>query len=95
MPALGSVLPIGPAFHLAMLGVAVPASATALLSGRSHYHARWPLVAGFMGLLLLATGVLGFGETSLETPLTVVGATLLAAAHVGNLGLRRRTRPWP
>ncbi|GAA3277457.1 hypothetical protein GCM10020258_59080 [Sphingomonas yabuuchiae] len=46
---------------------------------------------GAAGLIVLAIGVLSFGDTPLETPLTVAGAIVLAIAHVGNLKLGRAT----
>jgi hypothetical protein len=90
LPALSSLLPVGETFHLWMLGIAVPASGLALVTGHARHSAWWPMLLGFTGLLLLAVGVLLFGETRLETPLTVFGATLLAIAHVWNMRLRRR-----
>jgi len=91
LPALSSFLPVGESFHLWMLGIAVPASGLALVSGHAKHSAWWPLLLGVTGLSLLAVGVLMFGETGLETPLTVFGAILLALAHIWNMRLRRKT----
>jgi hypothetical protein len=89
LPALGSILPVGPTFHLAMLAFAVPASGLALTSGQAQHGVVWPLLAGLFGLFFLMLGVLAFAGTWLETALTVLGAILLAVAHVANLRLRR------
>lgn len=91
LPAIASILPIDSSFHLLMLAIAVPASGAALVTGRSRHGAWWPLLLGGAGLSLLAVGVLRFGDTALETPLTVTGAIVLAVAHLSNMRLRRAT----
>ncbi|MDT7530058.1 MULTISPECIES: MerC domain-containing protein [Sphingomonadaceae] len=91
LPALSSVIPVSRTFHLVMLAIAVPTSSLALLSGRTRHGAWWPVMLGAAGLIVLAIGVLSFGDTPLETPLTVAGAIVLAIAHVGNLKLARAT----
>lgn len=89
LPVLSSALAIPESFHLWVLAFAIPASGTALVSGRAQHGAQGPLLAGMAGLALLALGVLAFGETRWETPVTVLGSLALAGAHYGNWQLRR------
>lgn len=91
LPALARLLPIPQSFHVWVLAFAIPTSAAALLSGRRRYNASWPLVLGLVGLVLLAVGSLWFGETSAETPVTVLGSLTLATAHIANWRLRSHT----
>lgn len=88
LPVLSSALPIPPAFHLWMIALAVPMSSIALLTGRARHHATMPLSVGFFGLALLAMGAILFGETRLETPMTVAGSLTLAWTHIANWRLR-------
>ena len=90
LPALAQVMSIPESFHLWVLAFALPTSGYALISGRVRHGARWQLAAGALGLALLAIGVLWFGETARETPVTVAGSLTLAAAHIGNWRLRHR-----
>jgi hypothetical protein len=90
LPALSSLFPVSETFHLWMLGIAVPASGLALVTGHARHGAWSPLLLGVTGLALLAIGVLRFGDTWLEAPVTVFGASLLAVAHVWNMRLRHR-----
>ena len=90
LPALTQLLSIPESFHLWVLGFALPTSGYALIAGRERHGARWPLVLGLLGLMLLAIGILWFGATPRETPVTVAGSLALAAAHLGNWRLRHR-----
>jgi hypothetical protein len=90
LPALAQVMAIPESFHLWVLGFALPTSGYALVSGRVRHGARWPLALGALGLALLAIGVLWFGATPHETPVTVIGSLTLAAAHIGNWQVRHR-----
>jgi len=93
LPVLSSVLPVSEAFHLWMLGVAVPLSTFALVTGRVQHRARGPLAIGFVGLALLAAGAVFFGYTEAEIPVTVAGSLALGWAHLANWRLRHSRRP--
>ena len=67
---------------------AVPTSSLAFVTGRARHGASYPLITGAFGLMALATGVTAFGRGALETPATVIGSLMLAAAHVANWRLR-------
>jgi hypothetical protein len=88
LPALSSVLAIPESFHLWVLAFAVPASGAALFTGRARHGAGFPVLLGIAGLALLALGVLLFGATRWETPVTVLGSLTLAGAHMANWRLR-------
>lgn len=88
LPALSSVLAIPESFHLWILAFALPTSGFALISGRWRHRAFYPLAIGVVGLILLALGAIPLGSTPLETPVTVVGGLMLAAAHLTNWQLR-------
>ncbi|WP_160296824.1 MerC domain-containing protein [Sphingomonas sp. ERG5] len=88
LPALGTVLAIPESFHVWILGFAVPAAALALIQGRARHGERYPLWLGGVGIAWLAIGALVLGGTMAETPVTVVGSLLLAAAHIANWRLR-------
>ena len=92
LPALSRILAIPESFHVWVLAFAVPASGAALVSGRARHGEIWPLVAGAAGLALLAIGAFLFGQTPGETPVTVTGSLVLAAAHIGNWRLRHRSQ---
>ncbi len=89
LPALSSVVPIPATFHLLALAFAIPATGGALYVGYRHHRLAMPLLVGGAGIVLLALGVLHWGETPLETPVTVLGSLLIAGAHVANWRLRR------
>jgi hypothetical protein len=88
LPSLTASFNVPESFHLWVLAFAVPASGLALITGRARHGALFPLALGVFGLVLLAIGVLWFGATHWETPVTVVGSILLATAHVRNWRLR-------
>lgn len=89
LPVLSSLLPIPEHFHLIALGLAIPATAGALLAGYRRHRLAAPLIAGTAGLTLLALGALHWGETPFETPVTVIGSIAIAAAHLANWRFRR------
>ncbi len=89
LPALASVVPIPTEFHLVALLFAVPTTLLALILGYRHHGAWQPLLGGLAGLALLAIGVLSYGETPAEVPLTIVGSLGIAAAHIVNWRHRR------
>jgi MerC mercury resistance protein len=77
--------------HWILLGLAAPISSLALWRG-ARCHGTWAwLELGSGGLLLMLLGVLhAFGAHS-EVPVTMVGVSLLAVAHVGNIVLLWQT----
>jgi len=89
VPVLSSALPVPEHFHLIALALAIPATAGALFAGYRRYRLAAPLIAGTVGLTLLAMGAVHWGETPLETPVTVVGSIAIAAAHLANWRYRR------
>jgi hypothetical protein len=91
LPAVASVMPIPETFHVLALAFAVPATGGALYVGYRRHRLAAPLMIGGAGLVLLALGVLRWGETPLEAPVTIFGSVLIAAAHVTNWRARRAT----
>ena len=89
LPALATVVPIPATFHILALAFAVPATGGALYIGYRRHRLAAPLLAGGVGIALLALGVLEWGETPLEAPVTILGSLAIAAAHVTNWRLRR------
>ncbi|NIJ08783.1 uncharacterized protein (DUF697 family) [Sphingomonas vulcanisoli] len=89
LPALASVVPIPTEFHIMLLLFAVPTTLFALIIGYRHHGTWQPLLAGLCGLALLAIGVLTYGETRAEVPLTIAGSLTIAAAHLINWRHRR------
>ena len=73
--------------HWLLLGLAIPVSGYALLRGYRHHQRFGPLVVGFLGLLLMTLGVSHLLSNSLEIPLTLVGATVVAISHFLNIRL--------
>lgn len=88
LPTLALLFAIPKSFHVWALALAVPTSATALLLGFRDHRSRLPLIVGCTGLGLLAIGALVLLEGRLETPVTIAGGMMLAAAHI--LNWRRR-----
>ncbi len=89
LPTLSAVMPLPTTFHLLVLGFAVPTTAAALYLGYRHHGWPAPLLGGVTGLALLAIGVLAYGETPLEVPITVLGSLAIAGAHIANWRYRR------
>jgi hypothetical protein len=89
LPVLSSALPIPEDFHILALAFAVPATMAALFAGYRRHGLALPMLGGMAGLVLLALGALYWGETPLETPVTVLGSLAIAAAHLANWRLRR------
>ena len=93
IPALGATFLEDETFHYAVLFLVLPTSLFALTLGcRKHGHFK-VLMTGLLGLFVLflvpilgeeATGELG------ERVLTVVGAAIIAYAHVRNFRLCRQ-----
>ena len=89
IPVISSALPIPEHFHLIALALAIPATAGALFAGYRRHRVWAPLIAGTIGLTLLTLGATHWGETQLETPVTVLGSIAIAAAHLTNWRYRR------
>lgn len=101
LPLLLALLPLASAtfvaderFHFWMLLLVVPTTVLALGTGwRRHGRTRIVLL-GAIGVALIAFAALGrtwvgLGETG-DTVFTVIGATMLAVAHVWNLRVQNR-----
>lgn len=89
VPALSSVvLGTETTVHWVFLTLAVPTSCWALLRGFRRRRKGGALTAGLVGLLVMFLGVSHLFDPGLEVPLTLVGVTLVIAAH--GLNLRRR-----
>lgn len=70
--------------HWAFAITATPISLWTLTRGPR----RSPLVLAVAGLAMLFSGAAGFPSHALETPITIVGSLILAAAHALNWGRR-------
>ncbi len=71
--------------HWALLALALPLSAYALLTGYRRHRYRPVLILGGIGISLMFIGVGHLAGLQWELPLTVAGAALLAYAHVENM----------
>ena len=89
VPVLSSVLPVPEHFHIIALALAIPATAGALFAGYRRHRLAGPLIAGTIGLSLLALAAIHWGETPLEMPITVLGSIAIAIAHLANWRFRR------
>lgn len=81
VPALAPLLDMPESLHLILFALALPVSSLALLRGHAWHERTCPAWAGAGGLALMGAGLL---LHDWETPLTVGGALLLAAAHLAN-----------
>lgn len=84
LPAVASALSIPESVHLWILAGAIPAAAIALAQGWRGHRMLAPVVTGIAGIALLVLGATLFEGASAETPITVTGSLLLAAAHIAN-----------
>jgi hypothetical protein len=89
LPAIATIVPIPETFHIFALALAIPATGGALYVGYRRHRLAAPLLAGGAGIALLSLGVLYWGHGPLETPVTIIGSLLIAAAHAANWRLRR------
>jgi hypothetical protein len=90
LPALSRVVTFPESLHVWALAFALPTSATALFFGHRGHREWLPLVAGGIGLALLALGALVLLGGRFETPVTIAGGLCLVFAHIGNWTLRHR-----
>ncbi|MEO1043035.1 MAG: MerC domain-containing protein [Pseudomonadota bacterium] len=88
LPVLASLVPaFGVLFdhewlHRGLVLLAVPFTVTALLNGGLNQRAVVFAVAALTGLALLVAAVFVEAFHDWETPMTVIGAVVLASAHV-------------
>lgn len=80
----GSALILHPAIHRVGLVVAMVVAAVAIGIGAVRHRRRASFVTAMTGLTFMG-GALAVGHGSHEAVLTVIGVTLVAAAHVMNL----------
>ena len=77
--------------HPILLALVVPLTFYALLPARAKHGSNVPLKLAIPGLMMLFAGVF-MEQTTAEKVLTVVGAVLLAIAHLKNIMLSRKNR---
>lgn len=95
IPALGASWVADERLHLWLLALVLPSSALALGLGCRRHRSLAVAGTGLAGLALLAAAALAAGPlwgAAAERGLTVIAATLVAAAHIGNFRLCRRDR---
>jgi len=73
--------------HWALFAIAAVVSGGALYAGFRRHGATLVVAVGAVGLLVMAVAAAHLFGTSLEAALTLVGASILALAHVVNLRL--------
>ncbi|QTD56887.1 MerC domain-containing protein [Parasphingorhabdus cellanae] len=89
IPALAAVLTVPESVHFYLVITALPLSVIVLVLGRRQHKSFIPLAMGIIGLLFM-TAALTEQYRSDEITLTVIGATILALAHIINW--KRRSR---
>jgi hypothetical protein len=94
-PALGTTLLGQEAFHVVLLWFVVPLSVVAVFLGCRQHKDKWVAVMGLTGLaVLIFAATLGhdlLGEEG-ERITTLIGACAIAAGHLRNYALCRRSR---
>ncbi len=94
IPSIAALPLADEAFHLWMLAAVIPTSIFALTVGCQKHKRNQLLITGFIGIgCLIAAVTLGeqFGELW-EKGLTLVGAAIIASAHLKNFKLCRADR---
>jgi hypothetical protein len=81
---LGGEALLNPAIHRIGLGLAVVVGAITLGLGAIRHGQRGPLLIGAAGIALMASAVI-IQHGPREAFLTIVGAALVATAHIRNL----------
>jgi len=89
IPALAVVFELPDSIHVYIVALALPLSLSVLVFGAHQHKSLIPLVAGSLGLLSM-TVALAAKHESAEVTLSVIGAVILAVAHISNW--RRRSR---
>lgn len=95
LPALSLFLPVlglwarAEWVHVIFVALAAPIAVLAFVDRKAWRPHSWPLLGlALVGLALMLFGATGFAGAAAERFTTVLGGTVLASAHVGNL--RRR-----
>ena len=70
--------------HQLAVMFAVPVSIFALTMGCGSHKRIWILALGVLGIAILLFPLL-VGTEALETPMTIVGASIIAASHIANM----------
>ena len=73
--------------HWLLFAIAAAVSGAALYTGFRRHGATLVVVVGVLGLLVMAVAAAHLFGASLEAALTLIGASILALAHVVNLRL--------
>jgi MerC mercury resistance protein. len=81
---LGGEVLLSPAIHRAGLALALVVGLVSLGFGVARHGRVGPLAVGGLGLALMAAAI-AVGHGLAESVLTVIGVTLVAAAHIRNL----------
>jgi MerC mercury resistance protein len=90
LPVLGQALPGGAAIHAWLLFATFVISGPALWMGY-RAHRQWvPFAVGLAGAAFLGVGLFLFHAAIGETIATVIGAGMLAYAHIRNAALRHQ-----
>ena len=77
--------------HGLLLILTLPIASAALVQGfRNHRQLSLLILGGSGGLMLLLALVIGHEYHSWEMPITLVGASALIIAHLGNIIISRR-----
>lgn len=82
---------VSPIIHEIGLGLAMPLAAYALGRGYMRHRKGVPLALGALGLLMMGVGISVPHGDLREVAMTVLGVSLVAAAHY----LNRRSLPQP
>jgi len=86
LPSVGGVLfDHSSVLHWLLLALAVPVSGYALLRGYRQHERLGVVAVGMVGLLVMTLGVSHLLSSSLEIPLTLGGATVVAVSHLLNI----------
>ena len=83
--ALGVLLDHTSLAHWTLLGVAVPVSGYALWRGARQHGSKLGWWIGLAGMFVMLLGVSHLFSARLEVPLSFVGASLVAGAHIVNM----------
>ena len=83
--AVGRLLDHNSLVHWVLLGAAVPVSGYALWRGIRTHGGKLGWGLGLAGMIFMVLGVSHLFSPSLELPLTMAGACLVAVAHIINL----------
>ena len=90
-PGAAEAVGIGHEWHIGLLAIAAPLSVMALIWGARAAQSRLKLIlAGALGLTLMALGATHWFGGLVETGLTLSGVIILAGAHLANWLTRRR-----